>query len=179
MDKLADYNIQFVKLKNGVHHYDYTLGKSFFEAFESTLITDADIDAEVVLYKNQPNMFDLDFSIKGKVKRVCDRCLDEFMLPIQNQFNLLIKITEKERENEHDITYLPFSAYQINVAKYLYDIAHLAIPMQVKCEDSGTKTCNTLVEEKLEELNGEQPSDQVDPRWDGLKKLIDTNNKTK
>lgn len=178
MENLAKYNIQFIKLNKGSHDFDYQLDDTFFEAFENSKITKATISAEVILTKDQANMFDLDFSIRGKAEMICDRCLDNFFLPIKNDFNLLIKLTEKERENEHDITYLSINSYQVNIAKYLYDIICLAIPMQVKCEDSGEKKCNDEVEQKLKELDASNQEMENDPRWDELKKLINTD-KTK
>jgi uncharacterized protein len=178
LENLAKYKIQFIQLDNGSHNFDYQLGDAFFEAFENSKITKADISAQVVLTKEQAHMFDLDFFITGKAEMVCDRCLDNFYLPIKNEFNLLVKLTEKERENEHDITYLPMNTFQINIANYLYEIICLAIPMQVKCEDSGEKKCNKEVEKKLNELNASNKEMEIDPRWDELKKLINTD-KTK
>lgn len=175
MGNLTDFNIQFVKLENGSHQFDYQLEESFFSSFENTTISDAKISASVTLYKEQPNMFNLFFSINGTLKAVCDRCLDDFNLPINNTFDLLVKQTEKEKENEFDITYISYGEHQINVAKYLYDICLLAIPLTVKCEDSGVKTCNPDVEKKLKELDINNQDIEGDPRWEELKKLI--NNK--
>ena len=174
MNKLAKYNIQFLKLNNGNHTFDYHLDRSFFDCFENAKITDANIDAQVTFLKEQDHMFELDFNINGTAEMTCDRCLDPFDLPLKSHFNLLVKMTEKERENEHDITYLPFGAYEISVANYLYDICLLALPMQLKCAYSGIKTCNETILKKLEELDINNQEPNSDPIWDELKKLIKT-----
>ncbi len=180
MEKLYEYNIVFIKLANGVHHFDYHVGNTFFTAFESSLIQEATLDVAVVLTKEQAHVFDLDFHIKGIITRTCDRCLDDFPFPIDTHFNLLVKQTEKEKENESDITYLPMSEYQINLAKYIYDICNLAIPMRTVCEDSKIKKCNNEVEKKLEELErANLESETEDPRWDALKDLLKDNKKDK
>jgi len=178
VEEFSDYNINFVKLSNGSHHFEYKLGNAFFQAFENSLITEADIFANVTLHKEQPNTFDLDFDIKGKVMVTCDRCLDDFALPIANAFNLMVKLTDKIKENEHDITYMSFSDYQINVASYLYEICTLALPMKMECKDSGVKQCNEEVEKKLEELDRAKENDaDQDPRWDALKNLVKNKDK--
>jgi uncharacterized metal-binding protein YceD (DUF177 family) len=177
MENLTDYIIQFVQLGNGSHQFDYQLEETFFANFENTSINKASISASVTLYKEQPNMFNLFFSIEGTVKAECDRCLDEFDLPVQNTFDLLVKQTDKDKENEFDITYIPYSEYQFNIAKYLFDICLLAIPITKKCEDSIEKSCNPVVVEKLKELDINNQSKESDPRWEELKKLI--NNKDK
>jgi len=177
LDILAKYKIQFIKLKKGTHHFNFQLDTAFFDCFDNSKITEASIDAKVDFHIEQDHIFEIDFSIDGKAKMNCDRCLDHFNLPLKNHFNLLVKMTEKERENEHDITYLPFNAYEINIAKYLYEVCHLALPMQLKCEDSGTKTCDTSVLNKLEELDINNQEPISDPRWDELKKLIKTEKK--
>lgn len=177
VDRLAKYKIQFIKLKSGTHHFNYQLDQTFFDCFENSKITEANINADVNLHKEQDHIFDLDFNVNGTAKMVCDRCLDEFNLPVQNHFNLQVKMTEKEMENEFDITYLPFNAYEINVAKYLYEVCHLALPMQLKCADSKTKECNSKILRKLEELDINNQESISDPRWDELKKLIKTENK--
>lgn len=86
----------------------------------------------------------------------------------------MVKQTEKIKENEHDITYISLADYQINVAKYIYDVCHLAVPMKILCAESDKKTCNTIVEKKLKELapNNRSSKTEEDPRWDVLKTLV-------
>lgn len=176
VNHLGNYKIQFIKLSNGAHHFEFELDQAFFDTFESSIIDEANLLANVTLYKDQVHVFDLQFNITGKVKSVCDRCLDEYSLPIQTQFDLLIKQTDKEMEDEHDITYLPLSAYEIDIRKHLYDICHLALPLQSKCELGGKK-CNELTAQKLEQLKAENRKKEADPRWDKLKDLLKTDKK--
>jgi uncharacterized metal-binding protein YceD (DUF177 family) len=173
VNRLGKYKIHFIKLKNGVHHFDFDLDKTFFSSFDGSRIDDAKLSANVTLYKDQAHMFDITFQVNGEVKSICDRCLDEFNLPLQTHFNLLVKMTDKEREDEHDITYLPMSAYEIDLSKHLYDVCHLALPIQSKCE-LAEKKCNTATANKLEELKAENREKIADPRWDKLKELIKT-----
>lgn len=175
MKELSKYKIHFIKLKNGAHHFEFELDQTFFNAFESSRIAQASLNANVTLYKDQDHMFDLAFQINGKVKSTCDRCLDEFDLPLETTFDLLVKLTDKPREDEHDITYLPMGSYEINLSKYLYDVCHLALPMQSKCELANKKCGNTA--NKLEELKAENREKIADPRWEKLKELIKTEKK--
>ncbi len=174
MDKLSNYDIVFIKLSKGNHLFNYKLDSSFFLNFENTIITDCNIDVAISLNKDQPHVFDMDFTVNGTIAAICDRCLDTINLPINYQFNLLVKQTEKIKENEHDITYISLADYQINVAKYIYDVCHLAVPMKILCAESDKKTCNTIVEKKLKELapNNRSSKTEEDPRWDVLKTLV-------
>ena len=171
MNPLATYKIHFIKLKNGAHDYEFELGNSFFEAFDNSIIKEANLKAQVVLYKDQPHMFDLSFDISGDIGVMCDRCLDHFSLPIKKHFDLLVKQTEKEREDEHDISYISMNAYEINISNFLYEISHLALPIQKTCE-LAKKECDSKTAKKLDELKAENRTQEADPRWDKLKELI-------
>ncbi|RLD31501.1 MAG: DUF177 domain-containing protein, partial [Bacteroidetes bacterium] len=53
MKVLKEFVIPFVGLKEGVHDYEFEIGKSFFESFEYSEIEQGSIRAEVSMEKKE------------------------------------------------------------------------------------------------------------------------------
>ena len=70
---------------------------------------------------------------------------------------------------------IPHSEYQINIAQYVYEMLVLSVPLKKVHPGVLDGTLKSEVLDKLEEL---QPKDtkenkeDIDPRWDALKKLL-------
>lgn len=85
-------------LSVGTHRFDFKIGDRFFEAFEGSEIhRGKETDVQVVLNK-QSNLLTLDFRIEGEVCVTCDRCLEEFMMPVGYTGTLAVRYSETERK---------------------------------------------------------------------------------
>ncbi len=177
--KLQEYIINYEGLKNGSHIFDYVIKDDFFrEFFEGeTEFSQTDLKATVHLMKD-PTMLVFDFEILGTVNSPCDRCLDEYHQPIEIRQKLIVNFGEEDQGDDDTMITLPRSEYEIDLAPYVYDYIMLAIPMKRLCQNdvSESKTCNQEMIEMLKAYqNSGQSSEDTDPRWEALKKLMDNN----
>jgi uncharacterized metal-binding protein YceD (DUF177 family) len=113
------------------------------------------------------------FNMKGSVMLTCDRCLDEFDIPVDSQTKLIVNFGKDNSEDSEEIITISESENEINVAQFIYESIHLALPMKrVHPDDEkGNSTCNSEVMKKLQEHTSETSEDNDDPRWDILKKI--------
>lgn len=124
---MKEYQIPFLGLKIGVHHYEFTLDEAFFEAFEYSEISASAIRIDLALEK-QSSMLVLDFVLKGTVQLLCDRCGDPFMQEISSKDRLIVKFGDETGHTDEDILVLGPSENAVDVSQYLYEYAHLALP---------------------------------------------------
>ena len=74
MKALKQFSIPFTGLKLGKHQFDFEIDKSFFDAFEHSLVKDGALKATVELDK-QETMLILGFHVEGTIKLNCYKSL--------------------------------------------------------------------------------------------------------
>ncbi|MDA3905367.1 MAG: DUF177 domain-containing protein [Bacteroidales bacterium] len=170
MGNLKDYVISFRGLKVGNHEFDFQITDSFFEAFEYSRTQKGNIALKVILNKAE-NMLKLDFIFEGTVNVSCDSCGEDFDFPIDFQESLIVKFTDQDEEDNAEIVFLQSSAYEIKFAQFIYEFVNLALPMRITHEEDkeGNPICQLDVLDEFEDFI--EPKDEVDPRWEALKKL--------
>lgn len=146
MDVLREFDIEFIKLKEGEHHFEYQITEPFFKAFNSSL-TGQDIVLNLLFIKTN-SMFTLVFDLKGTIELDCDRCLTRIGLPIKSKHTVLVKITEHPKENEDDLMYLSPHDYKLNIAQHVFDFVYLSLPIKKTCADVGL-VCDPAVTDKI------------------------------
>lgn len=171
---LEDFDIEFVKLREGFHEFSYHLGKSFFEAFEQGEVLDADIELVFELEKT-PGMINLIFTAKGTLTETCDRCLTGIKISVDTSYRLIYKLGAEsvgvKEDDDSELINLPASEFKINPAPYVCETIILSLPMIKNCDDMDEKPCNQEMLSKLENLS-EEESESSDPRWAKLKELL-------
>ncbi len=171
------YEIPFVGLKRGNHLFTYTVNNEFFEQFErSPIVTPAQFEVNLDFEKG--NFFMLHFNISGTIQTACDRCAEQFDLPIESEQLLIVKFDddlipgEEPTDEDDDVVYISRNDTHFNIANHLYEFIVLSIPMRKVHPDDedGYPTCeiNYQNEEATEEATDEEA---VDPRWEALKKI--------
>lgn len=175
MERLSVYNIAFKGLKEGVHEYDYHIGKSFFDHFEGSLVEDGDITVVVILEKRSSFM-KLNLKISGTVVLTCDRCLEPYNQSIGNDISIFVKFGETESEEGEDVIWLLPEENQINVAQTIYEYIIVSVPLRHvhPNEKKGVSSCDPAMLKKIEEYSRHE-SDPTDERWGELKKLLNNN----
>src|SRR5690606_11904128 len=124
MDALREYGIEFIKLKEGEHRFEYHLTDAFFKAFNSSLSTqDVRVDLSFI---NSVNMFTLDFKFSVHVDVDCDRCLTRITIPVHNESRVLVKLTDYPVESEDDLLYISSHDYKLNIAQHIFDFVSVA-----------------------------------------------------
>jgi len=178
--KKSEYEIAFVGLRDGKHDFHFKIGDTFFEQFETTDIEGADLALEMVLDK-EPNMLQVDFRVKGKLKVMCDRCTESFYYPVGGEDDVIYKFTEKELDDEKIIALAP-NETEIDITQPVYEFVSLLLPYkrvhpEGECNEEMLNEINNYLmvaedEADDEEVENEtEAEEEIDPRWSELKKL--------
>lgn len=154
MSGLIQFQLPVKGLKDGLHNYEFDIDSEFFKEFEESPIQNANVVVEMIFDKS-PDMFVLDFHIKGKIQTDCDRCLSPINLPIESKNQLLIKLTQEETQNEADIVFVDSAISILDVSEYIYDFIILSVPLKkvYDCLSENPRPCNLKM---LEYLNQNQ-----------------------
>lgn len=167
MSENNKYIISFSGLANGEHEFEYNINDAFFKELEFSEIQNGNIDVAVHLNKQNTNLV-LTINLTGFVVEVCDRCAEDFNLPVNSTRTLVIKTGGTEFIEEDDILYLPSSQHEIDLKHYIYESIILALPLKrVHPEESD---CNPEALKKLKELSVSE-EEKTDPRWAALKNI--------
>ena len=177
MKPLKAYDIQFVGLKLGKHIYDYEINQTFFEYFEFDEFNTINVNLNIHLEK-KTTLLELNFSGNGSVNINCDVSNEPYDQPINFNFNLVVKFGQEYNNENDSILIIPHGSYEINIAQYIYELIVLSVPQKRIHPGVEDGTLNSEILRKLEDLSpnadlkGESSSNDVDPRWNKLKKLL-------
>ena len=167
----------------GTHRFDFKIGDRFFEAFEGSEIHRGKADVQVVLNK-QSNLLTLDFRIEGEVCVTCDRCLEEFMMPVGYTGTLAVRYSETEQESDGEVMWIGPSETEIDLSQYIYESICLNLPYQrvhpvgsdgkSGCDPDMLARFNIVSEEEFDRLTG---NEQTETLQDKLETKKSTNEK--
>jgi uncharacterized metal-binding protein YceD (DUF177 family) len=137
------------KLSVGNHRFEFNIDEAFFQNFESSEIQSGIINvaAEVEKYNN---LMIINFFIEGKVKVICDRCLDLFYMPISVEDALTVRFSniiadhDEYADNDTDIVFIDPNVEILDVSHYVYENICLGLPIQRIHPDSenGQSLCD-------------------------------------
>jgi uncharacterized metal-binding protein YceD (DUF177 family) len=172
-DIFKEYKIPHAGLKKEVHEFSYELDESFFANFENALINKCNIQVNIKFDKrHEPYTIEVDMD--GTIWSECDRCTASIPLSIHTSFIIYVKYTYDEtlKETEDvEIIYIAKDDMDIDITQFLYDYAHLSIPVHKICDKPGeTEYCDQEIVRLLEQKTTDN---STDPRWAGLDKLKD------
>ena len=176
MKALKEYNIQFVGLKLGKHYFDYNITKAFFDCFDYEEFNEVNVTAKI-LFEKKTTLIELNFQIEGWVNVNCDLTNEPFNQPVDGVFDLVVKFGQEYNDENDAILIIPHNEYEINVAQYIYELIVLSVPQKRVHPGVNDGSLKSEALKKLEELSPKQQdeknsTDEVDPRWEKLKKLI-------
>lgn len=157
-----------------MNEYSFDINAAFLEGIEGATLSQANVEASMQLIKSE-NIYELKFHLKGDVQCECDVCLEDFPMPIDADYKLLMKLSETENYDDDEIIYITPKLIEYDLSQYLYESLFLSIPSRKVCEMSGTKECNKDVIAKLEELNhyeADADDEGDNPTWDKLKDIF-------
>ncbi len=175
MKPMKEYAISFVGLKIGNHDFEYKIDQKFFDYFEFEDFNDVNIKVDVLLNKKS-TLLELHFEISGHVNINCDVTNEPYDQNIENSFDLVVKFGQEYNDENVDILILPHGEHEINIQQYIYELIVLAVPFKRVHPGVEDGTLSSEILEKLEELSPkeekEKTDEDIDPRWDTLKKLL-------
>jgi uncharacterized metal-binding protein YceD (DUF177 family) len=189
LGKYSEYIVPLRGLKGDTHKFEYKLTNDYFAKIDDPDITKGKLDV-VLNVKKIGETFELNFNIKGVVQISCDRCLDDMDQAIDTQDTIFVKFGKEFAEEDGNVVIVPFEEGEINVAWFIFEFIALNIPIKHvhpfgKCNKEMTsKLKQVSTFEKDEDSDGDFEIDdedfsdkkQTDPRWDVLKKIINTDN---
>jgi uncharacterized metal-binding protein YceD (DUF177 family) len=176
MKTLKAYTIPFVGLKFGEHHFDYDIDNTFFQNFEYNEFSGVDVKINLKLEK-KTTLLELFFEARGSVNINCDITNEPYDQFIDDSYKLVVKFGSEYNDDNEDILILPHGEYEVNVAQYIYELIILAIPVKRIHPGIEDGTLKSDILTKLQELSPKDESDsksseEIDPRWNNLKKLL-------
>jgi len=172
LKSLRNFSIPFTGLKLGKHQFEFEVTDAFFDEFEYSLVKKANLKCQVELEK-QETMIILNFQINGTIDANCDRCLSAYPQEVAITEQQVAKFSDEAMDEDEEIIILTKNDHEIDVSKLIYEYINVALPLITVCDDEGeTPYCDKEMLDNLNKLtaNTEQ-NEQVDPRWDALKKF--------
>ena len=176
-------------MPKGLNNFEFALTKQFFANMENSEVRDADLAVNLRV-DNAGEYYDFDFKVSGTLTIICDRCLDDLVIPVETDYHLVVKYGEEYNDESDEVLEIPESDSYINVAYMLYDTAMLAIPIKhVHPAGKCNKVMSQILRqhrvdddegliEGLEDFGDEMADSQaaIDPRWEQLRNFNENNN---
>ncbi len=174
LNDLREYQIPFVGLKAGVHHFNYELDEAFFGQFPESQVQQGKVFVDLALDKKE-RLFVLNFDISGSIATECDRCGQQVDLPIHGNYTLYVKLGDKREEDKdsEEVMWLPDSESMLDVSGPMYEFIHLSVPMAKVHPDTrtGEPGCDPEILKLLTQEEEPEEEKHTDPRWDKLNDL--------
>jgi uncharacterized protein len=119
----------------------------------------------------------LNGSVSAQVQVECDRCLKFVAFPVDSKF-MLEYVTPEDYQAQHaveltedDLDFAVFDGEVIDIDELVAEELLLAVPAHVLCKDNCKGICPVCGEDR-NQLDCGCETAEVDPRWAGLKKLV-------
>ena len=96
---------------------------------------------------------EVQFLLKGVATVICDRCLDPVDLPVEYDGKIYVKFGEETVEQDENLLILSRAEDELDVSQYLYEFAHLSLPLKRVhvADETGKNGCNPEMLAKLRE----------------------------
>jgi len=173
-----DFMLSFFGLKEGSHKFEYKIDKQFFESYSFDEFLFADLEVTLDFIKKS-TLLELHFENKGSATVACDVTNEPFELPLEGSLDLVVNFGEEFNDENEEVLILPHGEHQLDVSQYIYEMIVLAVPLKKLHPGIEDGSLKSDILNKLEELSPKKnkETDEIDPRWEGLKKLLIDKNK--
>ena len=194
MGKFDKYKIDLKGMQSDSVKYEFVLDNLYFAHIDGPEVQKGKVNVELTV-KRTSRAFELSFQTDGVVWVPCDRCLDEMEQPVSSSDKLMVKFGHEYAEEGDNLIVIPEEEGEINVAWFMYEFVALSIPMKHvhapgKCNKAMSSKLKKHTARSTEDGDEEYEDDSVeediaidddvpvttDPRWDGLKGLLENDN---
>ena len=174
---LREYQINIYNLSNKLHEFEFEISDELFQNQPHSLVEKGKGKCDLKLVKSE-TMMDLQFHIEAEVELTCDRSLELFWHSMTIDDSIIIKFGEDDYSLSEDVFVIRKDSSSINVSDFIYEFVSLAVPMKklhprFEEEDDEDQPDLIYTSQEESEDQSETDSEQVDPRWEALKKLKD------
>jgi len=167
---LEPYIIDLKALKDKGLHLDFAIDDDFFERVEATLVRRGRLNVGLDIQKIS-GYFELKFHTEGVVTLACDLCLDDMEVPVKSDNLLTVTLGDEYEEND-DLVTVPSDEGTIDVAWFIYEFIALSVPIRhVHAPGKCNEAMIRILAEHSAARSSEEQKEDIDPRWNKLKKL--------
>lgn len=174
MSGLSKYNIGIINLKNQEYQYEFRIDPSFFSQFEESEIKKGSLNCLIVLRKTE-SFIETIFHIQGNVELECDRSLEKFDHSIDLNRRMVFKYGDEDKEIDDEVELISRNRQSIDMSQFIYEFISMGIPMKKlhpkynnENQDNDEQLFYSSIVDGSEPENNEE---EIDPRWETLKKL--------
>ena len=191
MEKFRYYNVSFAGLPLGQHEFEFQITQSFFDLFEFDQdFQHPNLRLEMVLDKKN-NFLELHFQLSGTIEVNCDLTNEPYEEKISGKSSIIVKFGSEFDDTDDEVWVIPQGEFTINIAQMIYEMTLLALPRKrihpdVQSGKSHSEMLELLEQYSLDEvdfdeigkneLSEDSNDEEIDPRWEALKKLKNNNN---
>ncbi len=118
----------------------------FFKALDQDEITGGALDVTIIVAQTAGDFFRIDYTLAGKVRVACDRCLDDLDLGIATSDSVKVYYGDAPLTGDEDVRELPAGSNVYDLSWDIYEIAESSLPLMRTHEEGD---CNTEMMEKL------------------------------
>jgi len=177
MDALAPFRIPVATLKADHASFEWKLGPEFLAIFDDQHETEKGTFTVRMLLERTGGITTLYFNMNGIVDTPCDRCMAQINLPVEGEYQVIVKFGDPTESTDEVVVVDPESP-ALNVGTHIYDFILLSIPISRRipgCDSSENPPCDMTVLSFLttNQENENPNSGNDDPLWEDLKKVID------
>ena len=173
-------DIDIFGLQPGSHKYEFDIEDSFFQEFENSLIEKGSLKCRIILERTE-RLITADFKIDGKVELLCDRSLETFDHPVKIREHLIFKYGDEEEEMDDNVYTITSSTQRLKLGQPVFELISVSVPMRklhprFQDEDQENEDIYFSTSSEKPGLNKKSEKtdeDNIDPRWEALKKLKD------
>jgi uncharacterized metal-binding protein YceD (DUF177 family) len=173
---LKAFGVNIIGLSNKVHQFQYEFGDEFFAAYGTGLISKGNFKADVTLDKHE-TLIEATFKVTGQAKLICDRSLDPFDYPVNFKKKIVFKYGNTDEELSDEIIMIHRDTDTLELGQYIYEFIVLEIPIkklhpryqhELDIDDDSE---GKIIYTSGETSNDPDSDENIDPRWEKLKKL--------
>ena len=172
---LRNFTVPVGGSRSGHSVYEFEINKAFFDLFEESEIKEGELEAVVDVERDSTHA-DIVFTITGKVRISCDRCLGMFDHPVSFTNRLFVRYGIERDDSDPDMIILPHDENELDLKQYIYEYIHLALPIRRTHPDDadGNSMCDPVMLDRLREHLIDDKAGE-NPGWEELRKLMNDN----
>ena len=195
MKPIKQYIVDLDSVKDIPLNISYNLSESFFSLFEDTPVSKGNVHTNISIESCGLNEFFIKVKLDGNIKLPCDRCLGEMdqLVSISDtykvRYGMDIRIGDEfvsmsKDDPEYDFT-LDEGVSTFDLSSLIYELLTLSIPIKhVHLEGECDPEMEKVLQEHLAVLPGSNDEevtedsdkgDDIDPRWNALKQILNNN----
>ncbi|MFA8341454.1 MAG: DUF177 domain-containing protein [Rhodothermaceae bacterium] len=163
--------IKFNNFADGIHHFEFVEKASEMELGEEFI---EDVLVNCKMDKSNSQIV-LSCELQVKADLECDRCTENYLTELTNNFEIVYLLSESEKNEESDdlsVHYISPDADKISIKDEVTDFALLAVPFKKLCDESCKGLCTSCgTDLNKEDCNCDK--DTTNPVWEPLMKLKD------